>query len=160
MSEFSLGSLFFQQDGYLLPRDTRDGEALSPKLSWSDVPAETQSFVLVMESADSYAPQVHWVLFDIPAWTRSLPEGYPRVGIRGQNDFEHQGYEGPNPPVEQGDHRYRFLLYALGTPSLGLSAGATAEEVKEAMAAHVLGCAELRARYRSHRRAEFASAAC
>lgn len=147
--QFSLGSLFFQQDGYLM---TREGEALSPKLSWSDAPEGTRSFVLVMEEADSFEPQpTHWLLYDIPTWTRSLPEGCPRVGIGGLNDFGHQGYEAPF-AVDEEERRYRFVLRAVAVDSLDLPAGAARAEVEAALAPHLLGRVELAARYKRHDR--------
>lgn len=50
----------------------------------------------------------------------------------------------PGPP-----HRYRFQLSALDT-LLDLPAGATAADVRKAMASHVLGQAELIGLYQNH----------
>ena len=66
-------------EGEAIPvRYTCDGEGLSPPLSWSEPPAETESLVLIVEDPDAPAGTwVHWVVFDLPPETRSLPEAVP-----------------------------------------------------------------------------------
>src|SRR5207244_3733364 len=73
---------------------TCDGPDASPKLTWSEPPAKTQSFALIMDDPDAPAGTwVHWVLFDLPAETRELAEGVAKQeqlanGARqGRNDF-------------------------------------------------------------------------
>jgi Raf kinase inhibitor-like YbhB/YbcL family protein len=116
----------------------------SPALSWKDAPPNTKSFVLIMHDPD--APLAggftHWVLFDIPATTTSLPEGFQpgSVGVSGNSGFRRQGYGGPCPP--SGSHHYHFMLSALDVPSLGLQAGASKADVEKAMEGHVIGKAE------------------
>ncbi len=58
---------------------------------------------------------VHWVLFNLPASTTSLPEGYGNAKLTdgatsGTNDFGKTGYGGPSPPRGK-PHRYFFKLY-------------------------------------------------
>src|SRR5439155_12662308 len=84
---------------------TCDGPDASPKLTWSEPPAKTQSFALIMDDPDAPAGTwVHWVLFDLPAETRELAEGVAKQeqlanGARqGRNDFGKIGYGGPCPP--------------------------------------------------------------
>jgi Raf kinase inhibitor-like YbhB/YbcL family protein len=57
---------------------------------------------------------VHWIVVDLPATTRSLPEGVARLpgGQMGTNDWSNVSWDGPAPPAGQ-KHRYRFKLYAL-----------------------------------------------
>jgi len=93
----------------------------SPQLSWSGAPAGTKSFAITIWDPD--APTgvgfVHWVLFDIPATTTSLPEGAGAKsdagvgGIHGTTDFGTQAYGGPCPPPGHGPHHYHFELFAL-----------------------------------------------
>ena len=117
----------------------------SPALAWKDAPANTKSFVLIMHDPD--APLAggftHWVLFDIPAGTTSLPEAFQAgsVGVSGNSGFRRQGYGGPCPP--SGVHHYHFMLSALDVPTLGLAAGATKADVERAMEGHVVGKAEM-----------------
>jgi hypothetical protein len=94
---------------------------------------------------------VHWVLYDLPAGCRSLPEGLPRSatlpgGARqgrcwGVERFERVGYHGPLPPRGPA-HHYRFRLAALDAP-LDLPPEATIFELGRAMAGHVLAEATL-----------------
>ena len=85
----------------------------------------------------------HWVLFDIPATTKQLPEGFQAgsVGVSGNSGFRRGGYGGPCPP--SGSHHYHFMLSALDVPTLGLQAGAPKGDVEKAMQGHVVGTAEL-----------------
>ena len=59
---------------------------------------------------------VHWVVYNIPPVTKSLPENagkarLPQGALLGLNDFKKTGYGGPCPPI--GRHRYFHKLYAL-----------------------------------------------
>ena len=83
------------------------------------------------------------MLFDIPATTMALPEGFQAgsVGVSGNSGFRRAGYGGPCPPT--GTHHYHFTLSALDVPTLGLQAGATKADVEKAIAGHVLGTADL-----------------
>ena len=107
----------------------------------------------------------HWVLVDIPASTTSLDAGTDsdgvtaggklpgpgKVGVRGLNDYtdwfasddkmkgNYAGYDGPCPPWnDTRRHHYRFMVYALDVPSLGLSGTFRAADVQKAMKQHVV----------------------
>ena len=59
------------------------GEGLSPAISWSNVPAGTQSLFLNMRDMDvarnkTTDDQAHWVVWNIPATATGLPEGVPK----------------------------------------------------------------------------------
>ena len=53
-------------------RFTCDGDDVSPPLSWSGVPADAKSLVLIVDDPDAPDPKaprmtwVHWVLYNIP----------------------------------------------------------------------------------------------
>jgi Raf kinase inhibitor-like YbhB/YbcL family protein len=89
----------------------------------------------------------HWVLFDLPAETRSLQESLPKTerldngAVQGRNDAGRVGYQGPCPPAGN-PHRYRFHLYALDA-TLGLAPSASKSDVLAAMQGHVLADFEL-----------------
>jgi phosphatidylethanolamine-binding protein (PEBP) family uncharacterized protein len=55
------------------------GENKSPAIAWSAGPAGTQSYVLIAEGVGETRadPTVHWIVYDIPATARSLPQGVP-----------------------------------------------------------------------------------
>jgi Raf kinase inhibitor-like YbhB/YbcL family protein len=90
----------------------------------------------------SRQPWVHWVVYNIPSDTKSLPENATRLppgALVGLNDFEKTGYGGPCPPI--GRHRYFHKLYALDI-TLDLK-GANKSQIEQAMQGHVLASAEL-----------------
>jgi Raf kinase inhibitor-like YbhB/YbcL family protein len=89
----------------------------------------------------------HWVLYNLPADRRRLPEHFPRKpaledGTRqGINDFGRIGYAGPAPPPGKV-HHYHFRIYALNA-SLRVPPGGTKEDVLASMQQHVLDQGEL-----------------
>jgi Raf kinase inhibitor-like YbhB/YbcL family protein len=136
-----------------IPRKcTCDDADASPALAWATPPAGTQSFALIVVDRDApLGTFVHWILYDLPADKRELPEGLPKQeqladGSRqGQNDFDKAGYGGPCPPGSS-THRYVFALYALDS-KLNLPAGATRKQVENLLRGHILARGELTGRY-------------
>ena len=129
---------------------TCDGDRrLSPPLAISEIPEHTESLTLIMDDPDvpvAIMPEglfTHWILFNIPPETLSIPEG-GIVGIPGANTRGDMHYTGPCPPPthEPKTHRYIFKLYALDT-ELELEEGASKGEVEAEMEGHVLATAEL-----------------
>ena len=148
MPTFSLSSPAFVAGGDIPRQFTCDGEGIPPHLIWTGAPDGTRSFVLIVDDPD--APRgtfTHWVVFDIPCDRGDLPSGArsDAVGVPGRNSRGEIGYMGPCPP--SGAHRYFFRLSALDVETLGLIAGASRNQVEEAMRAHVIGAAELMGRY-------------
>lgn len=141
------------KEGQSIPRKhTYDGPDLSPPLEWSDVPQGTNAFALLVEDPDAAAGSwVHWLLYDLPAETRCLPEGVsptetlPRGGAQGKNDFGRIGYGGPSPPPGR-PHRYVFRLYALSS-RVNLPPGASKEQLLRAMEGNVKAEAQLTGTY-------------
>src|SRR2546430_15092182 len=92
--------------GEAIPKKfTCDGPDVSPQLKWNDPSANTQTFALIMDDPDAPAGTwVHWVLYDLPANTRELPEGVAKqdqlssAERQGRNDFGKTGYNRPGPP--------------------------------------------------------------
>jgi len=141
-------------DGDMIPAaHARKGQNVSPSLAWSDTPAGTSSFALIVDDPD--APRgtwVHWVVYNLPADAAMLPEGIvsnddlPGDAVQGRNDWGESAYGGPQPP--SGTHRYFFKLYALDK-TLDLGPGATKSEVLAAMDGHVLAEGQLMGRYQN-----------
>lgn len=128
---------------------TCTGKNISPALMWTEPPAGTQSYALIMDDPDAPGRTwVHWVLFNIQADIRTLQEDLPITGKNvdpnaiyvGNNSSGTPSYQGPCPP--SGTHRYFFKLYALDT-RLNLLPGATKDQVLKAMDGHILAQAEL-----------------
>jgi len=150
---FAISSTSFPNGGDIPKKFTCDGADVSPELSWAEPPAGTQSFALIADDPDAPAGTwTHWILFDAPPTTTSLPEGVGKIdelpgGERqGRNDFHKIGYNGPCPPPGK-PHRYFFKLYALDS-KLKLQPGASKQEVEQAMQSHILGKAEWVGRYK------------
>ena len=150
---FALKSTAYAHGADIPRKYACEGPNVSPDLRWDAPPAGTQSLAVIMDDPDAPARTwVHWVLFDLPASTRELPEGLSRAAElkdgskQGLNDFGRTGYEGPCPPHGPA-HRYSLRLYALDT-KLNLKAGSTKVELEKAMRGHVLAQVELMARYK------------
>lgn len=141
------------QPGAPIPKPyTGDGVDHSPPLRWAMPPSGTKSLALICDDPD--APRgiwVHWVLFNLPAQSRELAEGYPTKETlesgtkQGKNDFGKVGYGGPAPPKGK-PHRYYFKLYALDT-TVDLPAGATKAQLEKAMRGHILAEGQLMGTY-------------
>jgi Raf kinase inhibitor-like YbhB/YbcL family protein len=118
------------------------GKNISPALTWSDPPAGTQSFALIVDDPDApMGTWVHWVLYNIPSTTTSLEESAATSAVAvGKNSSGNMRYDGPCPP--SGTHRYYFKLYALDV-TLDLSPGASKEQLLTAMKGHILAQGEL-----------------
>lgn len=129
--------------------DYADG--VSPALSWTAV-AGAKSYAIIMEDPDAkpITPFVHWVAWNIPAATTSLPEGLqeqarltlPEGVMQGHTSRNTVGYFGPQPPVGDPPHHYHFQILALDR-MLDLPLGATRDDVLAAAKGHVLGKGEL-----------------
>lgn len=147
-----LTSTAFQQGSEIPPHYTSDGENVSPELSWSDAPAGTKSFVLVVHDPDAPMPGgfTHWVVYNIAPQTAHIEENAPKeeqvagLGLQGKNDGGKLGYTGPAPP--SGTHRYFFRLFALDK-MLDLPPAATHKQLSAATKGHVLAQAELMGTY-------------
>ena len=138
----------FNDGGEIPAKYTCEGKDLSPPLTFSEVPDDAKSLVLIVDDPDAPDPAapkltwVHWVLLDIPPDTAGLPESVstlPSGTKEGMNDWKRTGYGGPCPPI--GRHRYFFKLYALDSMLELTSPTKTA--VLSAMEGHVLADAQM-----------------
>ncbi|RMD88559.1 MAG: YbhB/YbcL family Raf kinase inhibitor-like protein [Alphaproteobacteria bacterium] len=158
---FTISSPAFANLGEIPRRHTCEGDDVSPPLAWSGAPEGTRSLALIVDDPDAPDPRapkmtwVHWVLYNLPAESRGLPEAVSPAALppgtrEGRNDWKRTGYGGPCPPI--GRHRYYFKLYALDTvlPDLGTPTKAV---LLEAIEGHVLAEAVLVGTYKKgHRR--------
>jgi len=145
----------FEQGGSIPARYTCEGDDTSPPLSWSGAPSGAKSFALIVDDPDAPDPEkpqrvyVHWVVYNIPATTTSLPEnaskqGLPAGAAQGRNDWDKTEYGGPCPPI--GRHRYFFKVYALDT-QLTFVAPPNKNDLLKGMEGHVLATGELMGTY-------------
>jgi Raf kinase inhibitor-like YbhB/YbcL family protein len=116
-------SLAFADHAPIPERYTADGEGVSPPISWSGVPANAASLVLIVEDADAPTsePLVHAIVVDLPAQDGSLSEAAIRSSghegqdvHEGRNSYLRAAWLPPDPPPGHGEHRYAFQLFALG----------------------------------------------
>ena len=150
---FAISSKDFQNGSEIPKKFTCDGQDVSPDLSWTDPPEGTKTFALIADDPDAPAGTwTHWVLFDVPANTKNLPEGMskdeqlPNGARQGRNDFRKIGYNGPCPPPGK-PHRYFFKLYAVDS-MVNLKPGAAKQQLEHALEGHTVGKAELMGRYK------------
>jgi Raf kinase inhibitor-like YbhB/YbcL family protein len=145
---FELISTAFEQGEPIPVKYSCDGEDISPSLAWGDPPQGTQSLALIMDDPDApVGTWDHWIVFNIPADVRELPEGMP-AGMKfgdvavtfGKNSWGRSDYGGPCPPG--GTHRYFFKLYALDT-TLPSDESMDKKQVLAAMDGHILAETEL-----------------
>ena len=141
-----LSSSAFEDDEAIPSEYTCDGADVSPPLTFSDVPENTKSFVLIVDDPDApMGTWVHWLIWNIPANKTVFSKGENITFSQGRNDFGKLDYGGPCPP--SGTHRYFFKLYALDT-TLELNEGATKKQLESAMAGHILEEAQLMGTYK------------
>ena len=123
---------------------TCDGTGSSPQLTWSNPPAGTTEFAVLMTTLPGDGTtKWNWVMSGIPAATRSLTKdsfglGTPGVG----SDGPFVGYQAP---CSQGPGAkvYTFTVYALsGSPTLSTTP-ATGAALTTAMSGLTLGTATL-----------------
>ena len=156
-AKFTLTSAAFTEGGTIGGTQVYNGFGctgtnVSPALTWQGAPPGTKSFALLVHDPDAPTGSGwwHWVVYNIPGGTTSLPAdaGDPKknlmpVGaVQGRTDFGTSGYGGPCPPPGK-PHHYHFRLYALKVAQLQLPADATAAFIAFNVRAQSLGSAEL-----------------
>jgi len=150
------------KEGQPVPRQhTPDGRNDSPALSWSGVPASARSLMVFCEDpgVGNPPPFVHWVVYNIPASAKGLPEALPidpratlpselAGAVQGTNGFRRAIYRGPAPPPGK-PHSYHFVVYAVDTtvPAKADTAPLTRAELLDATKGHIVGRGELVATY-------------
>jgi Raf kinase inhibitor-like YbhB/YbcL family protein len=151
-SKIELKTTSFTPGGFIPKRFTCEAADVSPALAWTDPPLGTQSFAIIEDDPDAPSGTfVHWVVYDLPAAYRKLPEALSGNGQmlgggrQGTNDFSRTGYSGPCPPPGR-PHRYFIKLYALDA-ILNLRPAASRRELDAAMQGHILAQAELMGRF-------------
>ena len=143
-------------DGGEIPQKHAGGAmGISPALSWTNVPAGTVEFVLIMNDPEPVVPRgsvggdiLHWMVVKIPATTTSLPEGAGSAG--GQlpaGARQIRTYAGPGAPAAGPQHHYTLTLYALNAP-LELAENADRAAVMAAMEGKVVARGIFNGRYK------------
>jgi Raf kinase inhibitor-like YbhB/YbcL family protein len=97
----------------------------------------------------------HWLAYDLPARTTSLPENagstngaaLPAGARQARNDFGSIGYGGACPPAGDKPHRYVVTVYALPIVRLTLPTSASAAQVDATLKRDALASARLTLKY-------------
>lgn len=133
----------------ILPEEhSCEGDNIAPELEVHNIPDQTKSLALICDDPDAPTdePFVHWVL-----WTNTIDDdpfiisedSLEALGIvQGRNSAGSDGYTGPCPPEDHGEHRYFFTVYALNK-EIDLPEGATKNDLLEIIDEHTLAEAEI-----------------
>ena len=134
MAGIELRSPSFGDHQPIPARHAKDHDNLSPALVWSGVPQQAVELAVLCQDPDAPRRHLHPLGPRRPGADRTgLAEGErPAAAVEGRNDFGEEGYSGPLPPVGDGPHRYFFRVFAASAP-LGLTAGASAQDLRRAL---------------------------
>lgn len=140
------------KDGGNLPIDfTCDGKGVSPSLSWSNIPENAQSLVVIMDTIPGplrpgevdIGKHFYLTIFNIPTTVSSISAGATNIGTFGQN---FQGKKlGYTPPCSQGpgSKKYSIYLYALSSKLTISATDATENSLIAAMSGKIISTAEI-----------------
>ena len=147
------------KDGGVIPMENVfsgcGGQNIAPQLSWSGAPDGTKSYAITCFDPDAPTGSGywHWLAFNIPAKVTSLAAGdgnkkSPGGGKAAYNDFAQSTYCGPCPPKGDGEHHYRFTVYALDVDQIpGVDDKTTGATVIFNMRGHVVAQGSVRGRF-------------
>ena len=143
----TISSSSFRNGGTIPKKYTCDAADVSPHLAWTEPPAATKTFALLVDDPDAPVGNWnHWTMWNLPPSLRGLAEGVskearlPDGTEQGRNDFRKTGYNGPCPPPGK-PHHYVFKLFALDA-SLGLKSGSGNKDLEAVMKGHILAQSE------------------
>jgi len=129
-----------------------DGSNISPELHWKNTPKNTKSFAITVYDPDAPTGSGwwHWVVFDIPVSTDSLPADFGNLSkkqvlkaVQSVTDTGSSGFLGACPPKSDKAHRYIFTVHALDVEHLGLDAKATPAHVGFVLNMHTIAKSSL-----------------
>ena len=130
--QFSLTSTDMTDGGPLRPAQYGAGAGgadVSPQLSWTGFPAETQSFALTVFDPDAPTGSGfwHWAVANLPVDVTDLPAGgaLPAGSLVLPNEMRLTSFSGAGPPPGTGTHRYQFIVHAVDVPTLDLDPRST-----------------------------------
>jgi hypothetical protein len=129
-------------------RYSKDGQNISPPISWSHLPADTKSIALLVEDPDAPLPKpfVHWLAFNISPDTTGFYEGIrpdeKMLMHQGKNSNLKNGWTGMAPPKGDTPHHYHFQIFALDQ-LLPLEDGCGRSALLKAMGEHLIARGEL-----------------
>ena len=93
---------------------TCDGKSQSPAVAWDHVPEGTKSIVVSLWHTAPDQEKSYWLLYNIPASTKGLPQNVRGVGTAGLNDRRERTYD-PMCSRGPGVKTYHITVYALSS---------------------------------------------
>jgi Raf kinase inhibitor-like YbhB/YbcL family protein len=129
------------------------GGNLSPPLAWSNAPAATRTFAIVVSDPDGGRGlgSVHWVAYDIAPNVTSVAEGEGSQPsskfVGGTNGRNLQVYFGPCPPPGDAPHHYHLAVFALDIAAGELGPGLTRDALFARIKGHILAQSSIIGRY-------------
>jgi hypothetical protein len=153
MKKMRISSPQFEYDGWMPDILSGYGKDESPELYIEGIPEGTVSLAVTMDDLDH--PVIpgfnHWIAWNIDP-KDYIPGALPKGGVIDNPIHIEQGlgygkncYRGPKPPFN-GNHRYRFNVYALDI-KLNLSPSVKKAGLIKAMEGHILTTGELMGKY-------------
>jgi Raf kinase inhibitor-like YbhB/YbcL family protein len=145
---FVLSSTAYMNGGMIPRRHSCRGIDVQPELSWSNAPAGTMSFAIVL--IDDSIDFTHWVAYNIPASTSQLPESASDNRALPNGTQEADAYCrqfcGPCPGTT---HTYTFKIFALDVATINFPfrGGFGDTQLMSAFGANTLGTATLTATF-------------
>jgi Raf kinase inhibitor-like YbhB/YbcL family protein len=127
------------------------GQNISPALTWSHAPAQTQSFAIIMDDPDAASGRGgnHWIIYDIPPSAAAVARGdadKPGKFVSG-NSGNNAAYHGACAEPGAKAHHFIFMIYALDIGLGKLKPGLTKAEFMPQIQGHNLAEASLMGRY-------------
>jgi Raf kinase inhibitor-like YbhB/YbcL family protein len=126
------------------------GDNISPPLAWTEGPPGTMAYAIVMRDLDFQSGYLHWVIWDIPVGTTSLPQDveheFEPATPAGAKQADVQGvfygYFGPCSP--NSVNTYQWTVHAVDVATLpNLDMNSSLEEAADAVEAASIASATL-----------------
>lgn len=146
---FVLRSPAIGRDAVLPVEFTGEGAGVTPPLEWSNAPAGTATFAIVLHHVDPEGiVKCYWVLYAIPGDVTTLPKNVTGVGTLGRNSLNGRAEYTPPQSKGPGPKRYVFTIYALSAaPRFAVSGAVDRDVLLAAVKDRTLGSAELTVTY-------------
>tara|TARA_R110002153_G_scaffold99102_5_gene234409 strand:- start:30684 stop:32954 length:2271 start_codon:yes stop_codon:yes gene_type:complete len=154
-SEFVLTSSAMVDGGVLPITYTCDGDSVSPPLSWSGAPENTQSYGLIKHHNAPDGVHWYWTMYNIDTDVTQVNSN-ETLGILGTNSVNDLNAYAPPCSKGPGEKSYSYTIYALSAPvALDNNIKVDRETLLAAMQDITLGSAQLTVSYeRSHKNTE------
>ena len=156
MQELLVTSYSFENNGYMLEKNTGFGKDISPDFQLLNISSSATSIVIMMDDLDIPFMESlnHWVIWNIPRMEiipENIPYGSPVPSLGNAVQGKAYGknrYRGPKQPFFiRSTHNYKFQFYVLDC-FLSLDMTATKKDVIDAMRGHVIQYGEITGKYK------------